>query len=195
MNAHSYQQIHVYYNEYMVAFFVPLEFRDAQPTMKALWQGLEDGTLKDIQANLFRPLPETQLYDTESDPHEVVNLSDDPAYAEHKTRLQAALDDWMGLHPDLSKKPEAEMILDLWPDGVQPQTSAPKISVTKTGAHLEVTLTSATEGASIGYKIDGSSEAWRLYTGPLSLPLETRLFAKAIRYGYAESEVATYPAK
>ena len=176
-------------------FFVPLEFRDAQPTMKALWQGLEDGTLTDIQASLFRPLPEIQLYDTQTDPHEVVNLSDDPAYAEDRLRLQAALDDWMAAHPDLSKKPEADMILDLWPDGVQPETAAPDVSVTKTGSNLEVTLTSTTPGASIGYKTNETSEAWHLYTEPLSLPLETRLFAKAIRYGYAESEVVSYPAE
>lgn len=172
-------------------YFVPLDFRDAQPTMKELWRGKEAGTLTPAQQNSFEPLPEIQLYDTQTDPHEVLNLSDDPAYAAHRTRLQAALDDWMVQHRDLSKKPEAEMILDLWPDGVQPVTAPPVFSISEMGSIMQVTLTSDTEGASIGYKTDASSKDWYLYTETLTLPADTTIYAKAIRYGYAESDVVS----
>ena len=176
-------------------YFVPLDFRDSQPTMKELWRARETRSLTPAQARLFEPLPTLQLYDTQADPHEINNLSDDPSYREHKTRLDAALQSWMATYQDLSEKAEAEMIAELWPGSVQPETAAPEVSATETDAGLQVTLTSATEGASIGYKTNEASEAWHLYTGPLSLPLETRLFVKAIRYGYAESEVIPYSAE
>ena len=54
---------------------------------------------------------------------------------------------------------------------------------------MQVTLTSYTEGASIGYKTDESSEDWLLYTEPFEMPVGTPIFAKAVRYGYAESDV------
>ena len=97
----------------------------------------------------------------------------------------------MAQQRDLSKKPEAEMILDLWPDGVQPVTAPPTLSVTEIGPVMHVTLTSDPEGASIGYKTDESSEDWRLYTETITLPIGTTIYAEAIRYGYAQSDVTS----
>ena len=38
--------------------------------------------------------PEFELFDLKKDPHEVNNIADDPAYAEKKTELLTALNDW-----------------------------------------------------------------------------------------------------
>jgi arylsulfatase A-like enzyme len=45
--------------------------------------------------------PAEELYNLPADPHELVNLAADPAYAEVKERLGRALDDWMQRQGDL----------------------------------------------------------------------------------------------
>ena len=41
-----------------------------------------------------------ELYDLENDPQEIVNLADDPAYADTKRGLKADLDQWIADHND-----------------------------------------------------------------------------------------------
>ncbi|MEO1189119.1 MAG: sulfatase-like hydrolase/transferase, partial [Pseudomonadota bacterium] len=173
-------------------YFVPLAFRDVQPTMRELWDGLKAGTLSHAAQQFFEPLPEFQLYDTESDPHEIRNLSDDPEYAATAARLISSLDDWMREFPDMSIVPEADMIQAMWPDGVQPSTASPTLTITEHEGRRRVELSSATEGASIGFRLPTDDEDWRLYTGPFDLPRGASLQAKAIRYGFKESEIATF---
>ena len=168
------------------AYFHPLPFRDVQPSMQALWAGRAAGTLPEAAARLFEPLPEIQLYDTQEDPHEVRNLAGDPGHADTQARLLAALEDWRGRVGDQSAMPEAEMIEAFWPGGEQPVTTEPVI---ETDAAGRTVLTSATQGASLGYRADGGP--WTLYIGPFEAPPGAALEAKAVRYGYAESLVAT----
>ena len=54
---------------------------------------------------------------------------------------------------------------------------------------MEVEIYVPTQGASIGYTTeDGPNARWRLYTGPVRVTAPMLLRAKAIRYGYKESE-------
>jgi N-sulfoglucosamine sulfohydrolase len=54
---------------------------------------------------------------------------------------------------------------------------------------MEVVIYMPTQGASIGYTTDAGADAkWRLYTGPLLVRGPMTLRAKAIRYGYKESD-------
>ncbi|MFD2256655.1 sulfatase [Luteolibacter algae] len=54
-----------------------------------------EGKLTQEQAAIMAPKkPEIELYDLKKDPHEVHNLAEDPAYAEIKKELLAALEDW-----------------------------------------------------------------------------------------------------
>lgn len=170
-------------------YFEPLAFRDSQPSMKALWAGLEDGSLPPEAARLFEPLPEEQLYDTLADPHEVRNLAEDAAYADDLERLRSALDNWLETYGDMSVDPELEMIYKMWPGGEQPMTLAVRANVQPQDGAYEITLTSATEGASIGYRFAEGENAWQLYNGPLRVSNGTVLEVKAIRYGYAETSV------
>ena len=53
------------------------------------------GELTPAQAAFYAPKkPAVELFDLKKDPHEVNNVADDPAYAEKKTELLAALNDW-----------------------------------------------------------------------------------------------------
>ena len=76
-----------------------------KPLMRKLYAA---GKLSGPAAELMQPLPREQLYDTESDPHEIHNLaeSDEPEHREALTRLRAALDVWIVETGDLGQWPE-----------------------------------------------------------------------------------------
>jgi hypothetical protein len=148
--------------------------------------------------------PGEELYDLESDPHEVDNLADDPDHAGVLERMRGMLDDWRDRVDDAGDQSEAEMIFERYRGDDQPQTAPPRFvpnapsnrerEVVSGTVELEgpatLSLYCATQGASLGYTIEsGEDPHWRLYDGPVSLPEgETTVRAKAIRYGYRESE-------
>lgn len=174
-----------------------LAFRDNQDIMLELWKLLDEGELDAAQRLWFEPRPVDELYDTREDPHEVVNLADDPAHAATLARMQQALDAWMAERPDLSEMPELEMIETYWPGGEQPETDPPVVELTPyDDGRVEVAVTTPTEGASIGYRlVDGTGNAgpWRLYTGPFRTRIGNTIETKAVRYGWAESPTTVVP--
>jgi N-sulfoglucosamine sulfohydrolase len=98
---------------------------------------------------------------------------------------------------------EPELIQRMWPGGVQPATAQPYIlprqetdrpvrrdRIAVTGP-IEVDIYVPTQGASVGYTTDeGPNARWQLYTGAIRVTAPMTLRAKAIRYGYRESEEA-----
>ena len=104
-----------------------------------------------------------------------------------------ALESWYEQVGDRADVSEREMVFEMWQGESQPETAPPtaKIVVLEAGAKA-VSLSTATEGASIGYK--KNNEAWQIYTGPVPLEKTDTLLAKAIRYGYKESEEIAVPA-
>ncbi|MEZ6130448.1 MAG: sulfatase [Planctomycetaceae bacterium] len=66
------------------------------------------GRLSGPAAELMQPLPDEQLFDTQTDPHEVVNLaaSDQPRHQRALIRLRAALQTWIAETGDLGEFPE-----------------------------------------------------------------------------------------
>jgi N-sulfoglucosamine sulfohydrolase len=147
--------------------------------------------------------PAEELYDTSADPHQVRNLSDEPAHQHTLQRLRRAVTDWMARINDQGLVNEPEMIQRMWPGGVQPETAQPYIvprrSLDAPSREASITIKAPTEfiiyvptqGASIGYTTEeGPSAKWRLYTGPILVDKSMTLRAKAIRYGYKESAEA-----
>lgn len=170
-------------------YFEHIPFRDALPTMSALWQGLEAGTLPPPARRLFEPLPEHQLYDTHIDPHETNNLAGDVQYAQVEHRLRDTLDDWLSRVDDMSMTlNEEEMIERFWPGGVQPVTQPPVFELVPGGL---LAISSATEGASLEWRCPPAGR-WQLYTGPVPSDC-AQIEARAVRYGYRESEVVRFP--
>ena len=81
----------------------------------------------------------------------------------------------------------------MWQGISQPETAPPtaKIEALEAGVKV-ISLAAATKGASIGYK--KNNDSWQIYTGPVRLEKTDALLAKAIRYGYKESEEIAVPA-
>ena len=167
-----------------LAYFRPVVFRDMFPIMRELWTGLEMGTLNATQGAYFKaPRPAEELYDTVDDPWEVNNLAGNSKHAEALARLRGAVDGWLDSVGDMGEMSELEMLGRMWPGLEQPVTAAPKI----TRERNLVWLSSSTEGASIGFSVDDGP--WQLYTAPVALAPGESIAAKAVRYGYRESEV------
>ncbi|HSC28856.1 MAG TPA: sulfatase-like hydrolase/transferase [Vicinamibacterales bacterium] len=144
--------------------------------------------------------PAEELYDTRTDPHQIHNLSADPAHRATLERMRQAVTDWMTRAMDQGLVNEPEMIQRMWPGGVQPETAQPYILSRRDSAvqarresmpirsPMEVIIYVPTQGASIGYTTeDGPDARWRLYTGPIRVDGPMTIRAKAIRYGYKES--------
>ncbi len=180
-------------------------YLERHPIMQEMRRLHLAGELNEAQSLLFQTRrPVEELYDTETDPHEIRNLATDPRYCSQLARLRDALDAWLRDVGDMGRIPESEMVRSWYPDGVQPETAAPLfIAINATGAAPApeggtyetptlVQLHCATQGASIAYAFDSDpADQWRLYTEPLRLKSGTTLIrARAIRIGYKESEEA-----
>ncbi|MEM7476636.1 MAG: sulfatase [Planctomycetota bacterium] len=71
------------------------------------WRQLyEAGKLNEVQSQFFRTRPAEQLFDIEADPHETVDLSQNPKYAEVLLELRSKLQARVKGMPDLSFYPE-----------------------------------------------------------------------------------------
>ena len=190
-----------------------IPYRNRHPILQEMWRLHLEGGLEGPQEVMFQPRPVEELYDAQSDPHEIHNLAGDPAYEPELERMRDALDDWLEEVGDMGEIPEAEMVRQWYPDGEQPQTApvvfvpiceeSPGMEATPEGGTFKgpllVQCHCATQGASIAYTIEEGDDAhWLLYTEPLRLPEgATTLRAKAIRIGYQESEekMATFTVK
>ena len=79
----------------------------------ASWRRIEElgrsGGLTAVQGRIFEPKPAEELYDTEQDPHEVVNLAAQPEFADTLARMREALRSWVTAIRDTGFMPEIEM--------------------------------------------------------------------------------------
>lgn len=126
-----------------------IAYMDEMPMMKE-WRKLHaEGKLEGPSKLFFaatKPLEE--LYDTDADPHEINNLAEDPKFAKDLERLRAAHLAWRESTGDLGLIPEAEVMERARPSGKFATTSSPVIKKSEE----KLTITCATEGASIVYR-------------------------------------------
>lgn len=181
-----------------------ITYMNEMPTMKE-WRRLAAASkLEGAQAIFFQPAkPVEELYDCQSDPHEIRNLADDPKYAAELTRLRTAHEEWRETTGDLGLIPEAELMEQRRPGGKFAVTATPEISVEAGKA----TIRCDTEGASIAYRTwplsprgkgaggegaPGNDRHWLLYTGPVAVSAGDAVQARAYRLGYRDSEFAAF---
>ncbi|ANY18630.1 Choline-sulfatase [Tsuneonella dongtanensis] len=167
-----------------------LKFRDALPTMQEIWRlAAKDTLTPEARRLVTAPSSREELYDTVADPDEVRNLVRDNQYQHVLSRLRNAMDAWIICTGDLSAIPERDMVEAMWPRSKQPKTAPPLISVEDNRA----ILSGDTPGSSIGYSVDNlDASRWIIYAGPVIIHSGMTIKAKAIRYGYAESDTVTY---
>jgi arylsulfatase A-like enzyme len=168
-------------------------WRDVLDSMRELWAHHERGELTGAAALWFEPRPGESLYDTWSDPHEIRDLARDPDFAPVLERLRGALDAWLAQRVDWGAVPEDQMKKEMWPGGEQPVTGEPIIEIIGNEAVPRVRVSATTPGSSLGYRLGGGD--WRLYTEAFSAPPDTRIEAKAVRYGWAESRTVRLSAR
>lgn len=187
-----YKYIRNYMPERPYVEFLP--YRDRMALMQTLHQMNEAGTLQGPEKLWFRKTkPLEELYDTHADPHEINNLAEDADFEAKLLELRAAHEAWKTTTRDWGLIPETELKKALWPpEGVQPVTKEVQFSYADTSfvQRMQIELSSDTEGASIAYSTDTTSQ-WNLYTQPLEIDETTTLFAQAIRIGYKHSPIRT----
>lgn len=195
-----YKYIRNYYPEKPYVQFVP--FRNRAGIMQELFRLHKGGALNAEQKLWLRSRrPSEELYDVTEDPHELNNLAGDPDYRDVLQRMRDEMDDWMLRIDDKGHIPEDRLVFQMWMGDEQPVTATPvfvRRSDTdleleaKQNGPVEVEIESGTPGASITYTTEQGEDAeWELYAGPLRLDAGTTIIrARAIRYGYQESEEA-----
>lgn len=200
----KYRYIRNFYPEKPYIIWVP--YRNRGPAMQEMLRLHTEGKLEGPQKIWFSDKrPPEELYDCEADLHQINNLADDSAHSDVLKHMREVLDEWRRDTNDMGDIPELEMVNRMWPGGVQPETAKPKFipnapsnrgtSSQNSGEFtgpMTVSIYCATQGASIAYTTEtGKNPRYELYTGPIRLPEGTTILrAKAIRYGYKESEEA-----
>lgn len=75
------------------------------------WRTLyHDGKLNETQRQFFEPKPAEALFDLASDPHEVVNLAEQPEHRERLLKMRRRLNERLAQMPDLSFLTEAVVV-------------------------------------------------------------------------------------
>ncbi|MDP7278628.1 MAG: sulfatase [Candidatus Poribacteria bacterium] len=97
------------------------QYRDGSNFMTLLRQMYAQRQLNEIQAAFWgTDRPDEELYDLEADPHETINLADDPAYAEVLVEHRQILENWVEETDDQGQYPESDAglrcVLKRWGD-------------------------------------------------------------------------------
>ena len=173
--------------------YADIAYRNQMPIMQELKRLRDAGQLTPEQALWFTTKPTEELFDLKNDPHELNNLAEDPKYANKLEELRTACTEWITDINDTGMIPETELIARFKPNGIQPQT-APSVIVR---ADSLITITCATEGASIGYKLYNADEdpetmSWSVYIESFTISDGQQLQVIAHRIGYKRSEVVRF---
>ncbi|MGQ9463320.1 MAG: sulfatase-like hydrolase/transferase [Candidatus Fervidibacter sp.] len=178
------------------AFHLPyaqhIDYAEETPTMQE-WRRLNtESKLNEIQSRFFAPTKSVEeLYDTLTDPHETLNLANDPKYRSVLEAMRAELFRWMKETGDVGLVPEPELNEMMRPKGKWQKTAPPKLTIVEQGEDwAKVALEQVTEGSSIAYRIDGGERTrqWLLYTQPFLVHKGETLIAKACRLGCLDSD-------
>ncbi|GGZ25447.1 hypothetical protein GCM10007049_17460 [Echinicola pacifica] len=172
-------------------YYLPIVYREKIPTMEEMLRLRDAGKLNSTQEHWFlQNKPAEELFDCSTDPHELHNLAEDPAYSEKLDELRAEMDRWLQEIGDDPTVPEEDLITKLWNGkDTQPKTAKPDVQV----EDHKVSISSATPGASIGYRMVQAEEKmpqpWTVYQGPFDLPEGKEIMVVAHRIGYKSSQV------
>ena len=175
-----------YIKNYMTdkANYQNIRFRLSNPLMVHLLELHEKGKLDVNQERWFdESKPEEELYDTKADPYEFNNLAGNPDYADKLAELRAAHLKWIEDFGDLGAIPEMEIINQWWNGADHAPITEPVKVRYEDG---KVFLSSATKGASVGFR-KNASDAWSVYQFPFEMNAGDSLDVMAHRIGFEPS--------
>lgn len=164
-----------------------LGFRENIDMVREMRSMYREGKLNAVQGQWYEPPGEERLFDVREDPHETRDLSLDPSKREVMERMRNEMDNWLSRTGDWSDESEADMVDRFQPGGERRRTPRPVIEV----SGGLVTLHPAGPGHSLEYRLDGGR--WQLYRAPFEAGTAGALEARAVRYGWEESDHAHYP--
>ena len=180
-----YKYIRSWYPE--VAGGTDLTFRDNIAMVREMRAMYESGQLNVAQQQWYQPPGKERLFDLASDPFEVHDVSRKPRYKQALQRMRTEMDDWLAQVGDWSEEPESVMVARIAPEGERQVTPAPTLSLDAG----RLVILPAAAGHSLEYRIDDSQ--WQLYTGPTSVNRNSKIEARAVRYGWEESVSVSGP--
>ena len=169
-----------------------LNYRENIEMTRELIHMNQEGKLHGDAAYIWRnSKPEEELYDLKTDPDEVHNLAFESRFQGKLNELREALGTWQLRVGDKGFIPENELVNMMWPGMIQPETESVEFNIDGDGSLI---LSSKTKGASIAYQTltEKGSMHWLLYQEPLSLKIEDKIQARAIRLGYKTSEISLF---
>ena len=161
-----------------------LSFRENLMSMKELRKMYENNELNEIQRIWLELIPELQLYDLNNDPYEINNLAYDPNYKDKVLLLENVLEQWIEKNNFHGHLEEEDLIEVFWPANTQPQTTEPQYSLEDGFLYLK--NNDVSKDASIGFSYDGKN--WEVYSEPIEIKKNKKIYFKAVRYGWKESE-------
>ncbi|WP_233628603.1 sulfatase [Citrobacter amalonaticus] len=167
-----------------------IAFRDVLDTTRTLNEAHQKGMLNAEQAQWFAKKPAEELYDLQKDPWQLNNIAGNADVEPVLVQFRQKLEQWRNETNDMGVIPEEQMVEDLQDANGQPRVTLPPVAELNPLTN-KVYIASRTEGASIGYSVDGKN--WELYSGAFTAPTGVNsLFIKAVRYGWKESEVQKF---
>tara|TARA_B110000879_G_scaffold74513_1_gene104018 strand:- start:2316 stop:3401 length:1086 start_codon:yes stop_codon:yes gene_type:complete len=175
-----YKYIRSWYPE--VSGGTDLTFRDNIDMVREMRAMYEAGQLNMAQRQWYEPPGKERLFDLESDPFEIHDVSGEPHYQRVLQRMRGEMDAWLARAGDWSAESESAMVARFEPSGERQVTPAPTLSL-EGGA---LVITPAAAGHSLEYRVGGGR--WQLYTEPASGNKNNGIEARAVRYGWEESE-------
>lgn len=92
-------------------YLQPNRYKDEKAIVQAMRRLHAEGKLnRDQSLIMAETRPREEFYDLKADPHELRNLTADPAHAGTLSKHRKALDDWMTRTDDKGRKPEPEEV-------------------------------------------------------------------------------------
>jgi N-sulfoglucosamine sulfohydrolase len=164
-----------------------LDFRDNIDMVRRMRAKYDVGNMDPIQAQWYEPPGKERLFDLETDPFEIENLADSAKHRDVLRRMRGQMDAWLAEVGDGSAEDEAAMVARFEPEGERQVTPVPEVLVKGETLHI----TAAAWGHSLEYRINGGP--WRLYTYPVLIDGGSEVEARAVRYGWEESEIVSIP--
>ena len=147
-------------------YYPPIAYRENIPAMRSLLRAREAGLLNATQALWFRETkPAEELFDTRTDPHELLDLAQRPEHAAKLAELRAEMDRFLAEVGDMGEFSEREVVDGFQVEGEQPR--CPKLFRSPGGGKI----INRTPGGTMGYRrLDSTyvtENTWEISSGVL----------------------------